>query len=734
MINISTVMGNKRFAYLIVLTFIADSILLIGVQLNSAKNTTELIKNNNALLHELRSSNHLREIDRDILGVEARIRASIATNDTTHLEGVDKKISQIENFLDSLSRDNTDVKEEELIRRLSSLAMDKEIIKNKLLHRYAIMGNMDDQTSIANPRARQISNEITSITARIYQSRQLRMNELSRLSEEMGRKSRLYDIYLMILLVASGAIIGYHIIRQFRRQHLLIKELDLAEKQASIAVQTKENFLANMSHEIRTPLSGILGFTNLLQKRSLDETSAEFVSAIQQSGENLITIVNDILDLSKIEAGMMRITPGIFSINGLINSVETLFSERVKEKGLGITSTVDPAIPDTLKGDATRLTQILVNLIGNAIKFTQQGEINIAVYSKSRTDSKITLGFDITDSGIGIEKEKLAEVFERFNQGEDSTTRNYGGTGLGLSIVKNLIQLQNGDIKVRSEQGKGSTFSFFIPYDISEQQLNTPLSIPANYYRDKSKKALRILVVDDNAINQSLMNHLLLQWNIDFNIVSNGMEAVEKLSNKVYDLILMDLQMPQMDGYAATQHIREVMKLDIPIIAMTAHALAGEREKCLSRGMNEYISKPIKEQELFDLISQFGLGEEQKDVANELQNSKFQYLDLTYMRSLSAGNTGFEKTVTEQFIFNLPTHLSELKSAYENNDFALVRLIAHDLKTTVSIMGFLPLVEERLDLLETATQKSIELNKVLDELSDLFAIALNEAKTVLQKF
>lgn len=727
-------MGNKRFAYLIVLTFIADSILLIGVQLNSAKNTTELIKNNNALLHELRSSNHLREIDRDILGVEARIRASIATNDTTHLEGVDKKISQIENFLDSLSRDNTDVKEEELIRRLSSLAMDKEIIKNKLLHRYAIMGNMDDQTSIANPRARQISNEITSITARIYQSRQLRMNELSRLSEEMGRKSRLYDIYLMILLVASGAIIGYHIIRQFRRQHLLIKELDLAEKQACIAVQTKENFLANMSHEIRTPLSGILGFTNLLQKRSLDETSAEFVSAIQQSGENLITIVNDILDLSKIEAGMMRITPGIFSINGLINSVETLFSERVKEKGLSITSTVDPAIPDTLKGDATRLTQILVNLIGNAIKFTQQGEINIAVYSKSRTDSKITLGFDITDSGIGIEKEKLAEVFERFNQGEDSTTRNYGGTGLGLSIVKNLIQLQNGDIKVRSEQGKGSTFSFFIPYDISEQQLNTPLSIPANYYRDKSKKALRILVVDDNAINQSLMNHLLLQWNIDFNIVSNGMEAVEKLGNKVYDLILMDLQMPQMDGYAATQHIREVMKLDIPIIAMTAHALAGEREKCLSRGMNEYISKPIKEQELFDLISQFGLGEEQKDVANELQNSQFQYLDLTYMRSLSAGDTGFEKTVTEQFIFNLPTHLSELKSAYENNDFALVRLIAHDLKTTVSIMGFLPLVEERLDLLETATQKSIELNKVLDELSDLFAIALNEAKTVLQKF
>ena len=733
MINTSSVMGNKRFAYLIVLTFIADSILLIAVQINSARNTKELIKNNNILLHELSSSNHLREIDRDILGVESRIRASIATNDTTHLNGVDQKIDEVENFLDSLSKDNADATEDKLIKRLGKLAMDKKIVKEKLLHRYHSIGDMDDQTSIANPRARKISNEITDITAKIYKSRRLQMADLSKKNAEMGNKAKMYDISLLALLVLSGSIIGYHIIRQFRRQHLLIKELDVSEKKASVAAQTKENFLANMSHEIRTPLSGILGFTNLLQKRPLDETSKEFISSIQRSGENLMAIINDILDLSKIEAGMMRITPGTFSINGLINSVETLFLERAKEKGLTISSKVDASIPDTLIGDATRLTQILVNLIGNAIKFTHQGKIDIEVFKHSQTEKNITLGFKISDTGIGIDKEKLGEVFERFNQGEDSITRNFGGTGLGLSIVKNLIVLQNGNIEVKSEQGKGTSFIFNIPYEISEEQLNTISTVSSNYYKDKTNVPLRVLVVDDNAINQSLMKHLLLQWNIDFDIVSNGLEAVEQLINQTYDLVLMDIQMPKMDGYAATQQIREVLKLDIPIIAMTAHALAGEREKCLSRGMNEYISKPIKEEELFKLISTFGLQENQpKELNSDKAKADFQYIDLTYMQSISGGDTSFEKTVTQQFLENIPAHLTELESGYENQDFTTVKLRAHDLKSSVAIMGLLPFLEEKLNVLETTTEQNPTSAKSLDEIKTIIKQSLAEAEIFLK--
>jgi signal transduction histidine kinase/CheY-like chemotaxis protein len=731
--KISSVMGNRRFSYFIILTFIAGSLLLIAVQINSAQNTKELIKNNNKLLNELRSSNHLREIDRDILGVESRIRASIATNDTTHLEGIDQKISQIENFLDSLSKDNSDGVEERLIHRLSVLAMEKKTTKDKLLLRYHILGNMDDKTSIANPRARKISNEITSITAKIYESRKLHMVDLSKETEAMGQKARLYDISLLILLILSGSIVGYHILRQFSRQRLLIQELAVAEKKASVAAQTKENFLANMSHEIRTPLSGILGFTNLLQKRPLDETSREFVSSIQRSGENLMAIINDILDLSKIEAGMMRITPGIFSINGLVNSVETFFVERAKEKGLKISSKIDTSIPDTLIGDATRLTQILVNLIGNAIKFTHQGNITIEIYNKQQSENEVIIGFKISDTGIGIDKEKLNEVFERFNQGEDSTTRNYGGTGLGLSIVKSLILLQNGDIEVTSEPGKGTTFHFYILYTIAKEQLNLVPKIDTDYFKDITNSPLKVLIVDDNAINQSLMKHLLSQWNIDFDTANNGLEAVEFLRNNDCDLVLMDIQMPQMDGYVATQTIREELKLNTPIIAMTAHALAGEREKCMSRGMNEYISKPIKEEELFKLISNFGLQENEKtEVKTEEIASNYEFIDLTYMKSISNGDKDFEKTVTQQFLDKVPTHLQELKLAYENKDFKLLKLRAHDLKSSVAIMGLLSLLEEKLDILELTTEENPASEKALEELKDILLKSFFETKLFIQ--
>ncbi len=726
-------MGNKRFSYFIILTFIAGSLLLIAVQINSAKNTKELIQNNNRLLNELRSSNHLREIDRDILGVESRIRASIATNDTTHLNGVDQKIDEVENFLDSLSKDNADIEEQKLIQRLSVLALEKKLVKEKLLLRHKTIGDMDDQTSIANPRARKISNEITNITAKIYEKRRVDMVNLSKQSEEMGQKARFYDISLLILLILSGSIVGYHILRQFKRQRLLIQELDVAQKKALVAAQTKENFLANMSHEIRTPLSGILGFTNLLQKRPLDDTSKEFVSSIQRSGENLMAIINDILDLSKIEAGMMRITKGIFSINGLVNSVETFFVERAKEKGLTISSKIDSSIPDTLNGDATRLTQILVNLIGNAIKFTHQGNINIEIYNKQQTENEVVVGFKVSDTGIGIDKEKLIEVFERFNQGEDSTTRNYGGTGLGLSIVKSLIQLQNGDIEVISEQGKGTTFHFYIPYAIAKEQLNVVPKVDTDYFKDKTNASLKVLIVDDNTINQSLMKHLLSQWNIDFETANNGLEAVEFLRNNDCDLVLMDIQMPQMDGYVATQTIREELKLNTPIIAMTAHALAGERERCMSRGMNEYISKPIKEEELFKLISNFGLKENKKTETKTAEvTSNYEFIDLTYLKSISNEDKDFERTVTQQFLDKVPTHLQELKLAYDNKDFKLLKLRAHDLKSSVAIMGLLPLLEEKLDILELTTKENPASQLALEEVKDVLLKSFFETKLFMK--
>jgi CheY-like chemotaxis protein len=376
----------------------------------------------------------------------------------------------------------------------------------------------------------------------------------------------------------------------------------------------------------------------------------------------------------------------------------------------------------------------LINLIGNAIKFTHQGSISIEIYNKQQTEKEVIIGFKISDTGIGIDKDKLNEVFERFNQGEESTTRNFGGTGLGLSIVKSLIQLQSGNIEVTSEQGKGTTFDFFIPYQIAEKQItSTSSAVNTRYFKDTSNAPLKVLVVDDNSINQSLMKHLLSQWNIDFETASNGLEAVEYLRDSDSDLVLMDIQMPQMDGYAATQKIREELKLNIPIIAMTAHALAGEREKCLSRGMNEYISKPIKEEELFKLISNFGLQEnEKKNVKTDDPVSDYKIIELNYLKSISNGDREFEKTVTQQFLDKVPVHLQEMNLAYQNRDFKLLKLRAHDLKSSAAIMGLLPLLEEKLNILELTNEANKTSEKVLEEIQNILLKSFFEAKLFLQ--
>jgi CheY-like chemotaxis protein len=293
--------------------------------------------------------------------------------------------------------------------------------------------------------------------------------------------------------------------------------------------------------------------------------------------------------------------------------------------------------------------------------------------------------------------------------------------------------LQNGDIEVTSEQGKGTTFHFHIPYQISEEQLNIQSKTDTQYFKDNSNAPLKVLIVDDNAINQNLMKHLLSQWNIDFDTANNGLEAVEFLKNNDCDLVLMDIQMPQMDGYVATQTIREELKLNLPIIAMTAHALAGERERCMSRGMNEYISKPIKEDELFKLISNFGLKEAEKTETQTVETAfNYEFIELSYMKSISNEDKDFERTVTQQFLDKVPTHLQELKLAYDNKDFKLVKLRAHDLKSSVAIMGLLPLLEEKLNILELTNEENPESKLALEEVKDILLKSFFEAKLFLK--
>jgi signal transduction histidine kinase/DNA-binding response OmpR family regulator len=723
------VMTNKKFAYLILASFVAGTILLLIIQFNFSQNMRSMRKGNDSLLRELHTSNHLREIDRDLLGVESRIRAAIATDDTSHLQGVDSKIKYVKDYLDSIEIGVHDPQVKRYLDRLSVLADEKVKIKNMLLYRYAQTGNMNDTSFIANPRARRISNEITDVTHKIYNNRQKMMDGLSAAVIKNSSMARLYGNLLMVFMFLCGGGLCWFIVNQFRQQSRLINKLDVSEKTAREALQIKENFLANMSHEIRTPLNSILGFTNLLKRRKIDRDADEFVGSIQKAGESLLDIINDILDLSKIEAGMMRIVQSPFSVRGLIDSIETLFHERIKEKGLIFSNKIHADVPDTLIGDATRLTQILVNLIGNALKFSERGEIRIEVYNKQLSGKTIQLGIKVADEGIGIKKEKLASIFERFNQAEDSITRSYGGTGLGLSIVRDLIVLQQGQIEVTSEPGKGTEFSFYIPYTIADEQFTEVTHQEVGKNKDKVSESLNILVVDDNAMNQSLMKHLLTQWNAGFDIASNGEEAIGKLKAGTYNLVLMDIQMPKMDGYTATYQIRNELKLDVPVIAMTAHAMAGEREKCLSHGMNGYIAKPINEDELFKLILKFVPDvSQQKEAKPEIAEATYQCIDLNYMKDISKGNLAYERLVTSQFIELTLTDINALKNALTTEDLAALKSIAHNMKTTVSIMGLLPKLEPILDALETVEDAGMDTLKLVNDVTSVCLNAIDEAK------
>src|SRR5450432_1376566 len=423
--------------------------------------------------------------------------------------------------------------------------------------------------------------------------------------------------------------------------------------------------MANMSHEIRTPMNAILGFTNLLLKEPLNEKSGKFVNSIQNSGESLLAIINDILDFSKIEAGMMRIESNPFSLRELLHSIKTMFTTRLQPKDLSFTVNVENSIPDLLAGDAVRLTQILVNLVNNAIKFTNSGGIEINVTGDKKTENRIEISFSVKDTGIGIASHKMEAIFERFQQADEDTTRKYGGTGLGLSIVKQLVDLQNGTIHVKSVLNKGTEFVFSIPYAISNEiTVHEDLKIFSASETNLTDTRFKILVAEDNAMNQSLMRHLLSYWNLDFDIVNNGKEAIAALQQNDYRLLLMDIQMPVMDGYTATLKIRNELGMNIPIIAMTAHAMTGEREKCLCYGMNEYIPKPIREKELFQMIKNLlkpngGAAEMKNENSHPVRS--YEFLNLDYLKEVSGENAAFEIRMIEQFLRQVPGELEAMK-------------------------------------------------------------------------
>jgi len=383
------------------------------------------------------------------------------------------------------------------------------------------------------------------------------------------------------------------------------KELAEAKRVAEASVQIKQDFMANMSHEIRTPMNAILGFTNLVLKSELNDEQRSSLQSVKISGENLIVIINDILDFSKIEAGKMAIEAAEFDLNSLLNELVKLQKPSANDKGIELLLDVQPAVPQWLVGDSVRMNQILLNLVSNAIKFTAQGKVEIGVKVLEDLDKDVLLEFNVRDSGIGIPSDKLENIFESFTQAKGDTTRKYGGTGLGLTIVKKIVALMNGEIKVESELDRGSNFIVRVRLPKGLTKGKNAASIDEN--QEIVLGRLNILLAEDNELNQILARRVLNNFGCDVELAENGKIALEKLRNNIYDIVLMDIMMPEMDGLEATKIIRNEFpdsKKNIPILAMTAFIFnESDDNKYLEAGMDDYILKPFNPDKLKQKIA-----------------------------------------------------------------------------------------------------------------------------------
>ncbi len=465
--------------------------------------------------------------------------------------------------------------------------------------------------------------------------------------------------------------------------------LQNAKELAEDLNKQKDNFIANVSHEIRTPIHAVLGFTDLLLEKENDSQKINYLKSVKTAGDSLLYIVNDILDLSKMEAGMLQIENEVFDVREVVAKVFAILHLKAHQKEIGLIPHIDQKVPKLFIGDKNRLSQVLINLVGNAIKFTSKGSVKLRV-NATGGNGELKLKFKVSDTGIGIPDEKLENIFKRFSQAEENTSRKYGGTGLGLNISKQLIEKQAGEIKVNSVVGKGTNFIFSIPYKVANSgeipNLDVATKIQKNYTR------ARILVCEDNELNQRLVNAILTEKGHQVDIVPDGRKALKFLLENTYDLIFMDLQMPVKNGYETTEAIRNELKLTLPIIAITANFMVSERQKCLNAGMNDYLTKPFEKQEFLAKVEEWASS---NSVDNSLENKEVQQksevvkpeVSFTMLNELSGGNKEFEKELILIFIVQSKKILEEMETDLQIENYSNIADNAHKLKSSFGIVG-----------------------------------------------
>lgn len=482
----------------------------------------------------------------------------------------------------------------------------------------------------------------------------------------------------------------------------LRQELELANKEKEVAEKTarlKQQFLANMSHEIRTPMNAIVGITQLLLDKNPRPDQLKYLNAINQSSDNLLVIINDILDIAKIEAGKMNIEKLSFILKEVVEAVKEILSFKAQEKGINLQTYIDPKIPNLLLGDPTRLHQIILNLAGNAVKFTEQGTVKIEAFFEKQVGQNYIVKIDVSDTGIGIAQENLNYMFESFTQASSDTTRKFGGTGLGLAISKQLTELMQGQISVKSALGKGSCFTVTIPFPAAKATPDQQIEKQQKSDWSAQLAHVKVLLVEDNEFNQLVAIDTLkaLIPSIQLDVANNGEEAVRKVRQNSYDILLMDINMPVMDGMMATQQIRALSadKNAVKIIAMTANVLAEDVQKYFDLGMNEYVSKPFQQAELLRKMAQVLQHRAPDNIAEpSTQQGGTTFIpipdkvcDMNFLKQFTQNDPVKQKKYIMMFLDNAPKLLVQVQEGLAKKDYEMIKIAAHSLKPQMSYMG-----------------------------------------------
>jgi signal transduction histidine kinase/CheY-like chemotaxis protein len=661
-------------------------------------------------------------------------------------------LSQIDNELNNLLLTDNKQQEEQLVFQMNELKQSVELVRqeaasyvpkylvNVFIHKirnrsdfqknvlltYQSKGKADalqllnsheDRTTLSD-----FANSETGLAAVLNQRIENLNNQ--RMSAEAGtlRLDKRWNLVSFIFMLAIAIVVVYQTIRI----SILNKKMNGAVAKMKHATRIKDQFMSNITHELRTPLNSILGYTNLLLKKKHEPDIEKWIQSVNSSGTLLLDVVNDVLDYSKLEAGYLHTTNEPFQLDDILSNLKNIISNRAEAKGLSLVILKDQSLPSSFNGDEKKLKQILINLAGNAVKFTEKGTVKIEVLLQKQIEDQYWLEFVISDTGIGIASENLKHVFERFYQVENSYTKKYSGTGLGLPIVKQLVDLQGGTISVNSNAGEGTSFRFVLPFEkveyVKQEEINLA---PVRKMLQTASK--RILVVDDHELNRELLELILKEYNCRVVTAENGYEALQILQKMKFDMVLMDVQMPELNGIETTLKIRNQLVLELPIIACTAFSQPSEMKMCMEAGMNDYLGKPIEEKELLRLLNTYlNLNAEVKPES---------LINFKQIQSITGTNKELTANILSRAVSSIPEELEQLHEFIVQKNFKAAYDKAHSMCSTAGLMGASSKLMEKIKSIQYKANEDAadqeELLNLFYEVNDTVHKMISELKEYL---